>query len=60
MEGSRWYLTFAYFKLAVILQQIYVRWRARKSRDPRFICVAAIARDLILYAAERSDRGAAL
>ena len=60
VEGIGWYLTFAYFKLAVILQQIYVRWREGKSRDPRFGRFGKIARDLILYAAERADRGARL
>lgn len=31
-----WYLPFAYFKLAVILQQIYARWVRGQTRDPRF------------------------
>jgi aminoglycoside phosphotransferase (APT) family kinase protein len=37
-EVSRmdWYLPFAYFKLAVILQQIYARWKRGQTRDPRF------------------------
>ena len=31
-----YYLTFAYFKLAVILQQIYARWHRGQTRDERF------------------------
>ena len=31
-----YYLTFAYFKLAAILQQIYARWHRGNTRDERF------------------------
>lgn len=31
-----YYLVFAYFKLAVILQQIYVRWKRGQTQDERF------------------------
>ncbi|WPD18569.1 phosphotransferase family protein [Thermaerobacter composti] len=52
VSGIGWYLLFAYFKLAVIVQQIYYRWRAGQTRDPRFATFGAMARDLIEYAAE--------
>jgi aminoglycoside phosphotransferase (APT) family kinase protein len=32
----RWYEIFAAFKLAVIVQQIYIRWRRGQTRDARF------------------------
>ncbi len=32
----RWYEVFAAFKLAVIVQQIYIRWRRGQTRDARF------------------------
>jgi aminoglycoside phosphotransferase (APT) family kinase protein len=36
LRAMRFYSTFAYFKLAVILQQIYVRWKRGQTRDERF------------------------
>jgi len=36
LSGMRWYLIFGYFKLAVILQQIYYRWHRGQTKDPRF------------------------
>lgn len=36
LSGMRWYVIFGYFKLAVILQQIYYRWYRGQTRDPRF------------------------
>jgi aminoglycoside phosphotransferase (APT) family kinase protein len=36
LSSMQFYLTFAYFKLSVILQQIYVRWLRGQTRDPRF------------------------
>lgn len=52
VSGVAWYLLFAYFKLAVIVQQIYCRWRAGQTRDPRFATFGTMARNLIEYAAE--------
>jgi aminoglycoside phosphotransferase (APT) family kinase protein len=34
--GIRWYHVFALFKLGVVLQQIYARWVAGKTKDERF------------------------
>jgi aminoglycoside phosphotransferase (APT) family kinase protein len=36
VDGLDYYLVFAYFKLAVILQQIYFRWKRGQTQDPRF------------------------
>jgi aminoglycoside phosphotransferase (APT) family kinase protein len=45
-----YYLTFAYFKLAVIIQQIYARWHRGQTRDERFADFGARARVLVEYA----------
>ena len=45
-----WYLVFAYFKLAVIVQQIHARWARGQTRDPRFALLGERARTLILHA----------
>ena len=36
LSSMHFYLTFAYFKLAVILQQIYIRWLRGQTQDQRF------------------------
>jgi aminoglycoside phosphotransferase (APT) family kinase protein len=36
MEHLRWHEVLGVFKLAVILQQIYVRFVRGQTRDPRF------------------------
>jgi aminoglycoside phosphotransferase (APT) family kinase protein len=51
-----YYLTFAYFKLAVVIQQIYCRWKAGQTQDPRFSDFDGRVRQLMLYAAERIQR----
>jgi aminoglycoside phosphotransferase (APT) family kinase protein len=48
----RYYVAFAYFKLGVILQQIYYRWRQGQTRDERFAQHGAVATNLIRKAAE--------
>jgi aminoglycoside phosphotransferase (APT) family kinase protein len=45
-----WYLTFAYFKLAVIVQQIHARWVRGQTRDPRFASFGERARTLVVHA----------
>ncbi|ADU51443.1 aminoglycoside phosphotransferase [Thermaerobacter marianensis DSM 12885] len=57
VSGIGWYLVFAYFKLAVILQQIYYRWRAGQTRDRRFASFGEKARGLIQLAAEAAAAG---
>jgi aminoglycoside phosphotransferase (APT) family kinase protein len=36
LSGIAWYEVFAAFKLAVIIQQIYIRWRRGQTQDERF------------------------
>ncbi len=45
------YITFAYFKLAVILQQIYVRWKRGQTHDERFATFGNRVQKLIEHAA---------
>jgi aminoglycoside phosphotransferase (APT) family kinase protein len=54
LGAIEWYLTFAYFKLAVILQQIYARWRRGQTRDERFAAFGGHVRALIAHATERA------
>lgn len=44
------YLTFAYFKLAVIVQQIYFRYKNGQTQDPRFAHFDRFVKSLIRYA----------
>ncbi len=50
LTAMNFYLTFAYFKLAVICQQIYFRWKKGQTRDERFAHLDAFVRNLIQYA----------
>jgi aminoglycoside phosphotransferase (APT) family kinase protein len=43
-------MTFSYFKLAVILQQIYARYVRGQTRDPRFAGFGHAVRTLIVHA----------
>jgi len=45
-----YYLTFAYFKLAVIVQQIYYRFKKGQTQDPRFSQFNQFVKNLIEYA----------
>ncbi|MDE5411789.1 phosphotransferase family protein [Alkalihalobacterium chitinilyticum] len=49
------YLTFAFYKIAVILQQIYYRWKIGKANDERFETLIIGVRNLIENAS-RSQR----
>jgi aminoglycoside phosphotransferase (APT) family kinase protein len=46
------YVAFAYFKLGVILQQIYARWHAGQTHDDRFSSHGRVATNLIRKAAQ--------
>lgn len=48
-----WYLVFGSWKLGVILQQIYIRWRRGQTQDERFASLDEGARLLFELAAER-------
>ena len=48
-----WYVVFGTFKLAVVLQQIYIRWLRGQTSDERFAVMGEGARQLLDLAAER-------
>lgn len=48
-----WYLVFGAWKLAIILQQIYIRWRRGQTQDERFATLDEGARHLFRLAADR-------
>ncbi|WP_047151728.1 phosphotransferase family protein [Aneurinibacillus tyrosinisolvens] len=54
----QYYLTFAYFKLAVICQQIYYRWKMGQTTDERFAGLGGFVRALILHAQQCMERKA--
>jgi aminoglycoside phosphotransferase (APT) family kinase protein len=51
LSGLRWYVAFAYFKLGVIIQQIYYRWYNGQTHDERFAGHGEVASNLIRMAA---------
>jgi aminoglycoside phosphotransferase (APT) family kinase protein len=55
LSSMHFYMTFAYFKLAVILQQIYVRWKRGQTQDKRFAIFGSHIRILINYAAQLAE-----
>lgn len=48
-----WHLVFGSWKLAIILQQIYIRWLRGQTRDERFASLDEGARSLFRLAADR-------
>jgi len=54
-ESVDWYLVFGSWKLAVILQQIYIRWRRGQTQDDRFEALGEGARHLFELAAQRRN-----
>ncbi|AQQ51972.1 phosphotransferase family protein [Planococcus lenghuensis] len=50
VSNMKFYLTFAYFKLAVIIQQIYYRYRQGQTQDKRFAHFNRFADSLIRHA----------
>jgi aminoglycoside phosphotransferase (APT) family kinase protein len=57
LSEMHWYMVFGYFKLAVILQQIYARWKKGQTSDERFANFDRRVRTLILHANGLADRG---
>lgn len=49
ISNMNFYLTFAYFKLAVICQQIYFRWKKGQTQDERFASLNQFVSSLIQY-----------
>ncbi|MDQ6670898.1 MAG: phosphotransferase family protein, partial [Chloroflexota bacterium] len=52
VSGLDYYVAFAYFKIGVILQQIYYRFHMRQTHDERFSGHGKVASNLIRKAAE--------
>ncbi len=52
-----YYLTFAYFKLAVICQQIYYRWKKGQTQDARFAGMGDFVHRLIDHANHTAEKG---
>lgn len=50
-----WYLVFGSWKLAIILQQIYIRWLRGQTQDERFRSLDEGARHLFRLAADRKS-----
>jgi aminoglycoside phosphotransferase (APT) family kinase protein len=50
ISNMNFYLTFAYFKLAVICQQIYYRWKKGQTQDERFASLNLFVNNLVQYA----------
>lgn len=57
LSSMHFYMTFAYFKLAVILQQIYVRWKRGQTQDPRFAIFGSRVITLVNIARQMVARG---
>ncbi|MFJ7730123.1 phosphotransferase family protein [Neobacillus sp. NPDC097160] len=55
ITNFNFYLTFAYFKLAVIGQQIYYRYKKGQTTDTRFANFNHFVKNLILHAANVAD-----
>jgi aminoglycoside phosphotransferase (APT) family kinase protein len=51
VSGLTWYIAFAYYKVGVIIQQIYYRWHRGQTHDARFEGHGAVAVNLIRHAA---------
>jgi aminoglycoside phosphotransferase (APT) family kinase protein len=52
LSNLRWYLAFAYFKVGVICQQIYVRWHRGQTHDARFEGLGDVATWMIRRASD--------
>ncbi|ANU11658.1 hypothetical protein A1A1_01623 [Planococcus antarcticus DSM 14505] len=50
VSDMNFYLTFAYFKLAVIVQQIYFRYKKGQTQDPRFVHFDQYVKSLMTHA----------
>lgn len=57
LSEMHWYMTFGYFKLAVILQQIYARWKKGQTGDRRFANFGEKVRNLVIHANALAGKG---
>lgn len=56
LSTMHFYRTLAYFKLAVIIQQIYVRWKRGQTQDERFAIFGERVRFLMRYAIQLIEK----
>ncbi|MBN3524862.1 phosphotransferase family protein [Paenibacillus apiarius] len=56
VSDVHYYLTFAYFKLAVICQQIYYRWKKGQTKDGRFARFNETVQALVAHALRQTER----
>jgi aminoglycoside phosphotransferase (APT) family kinase protein len=57
LSEMHFYIILAYFKMAVIIQQIYVRWWRGQTQDERFAAYGARVHPMIIYAAQLAEKG---
>ena len=57
LSAMHFYMVFAYFKLVVIIQQIYVRWKRGQTQDERFAIFGSRVRSIIHYASQLVEKG---
>jgi aminoglycoside phosphotransferase (APT) family kinase protein len=57
LSGMHWHVVFGYFKLAVILQQIYARWKKGQTKDDRFADFDEKVRNVITHANALVEKG---
>ncbi|HEY1350933.1 MAG TPA: phosphotransferase family protein [Ktedonobacteraceae bacterium] len=57
LSSMHFYMTFAHFKLATILQQIYMRWKRGQTQDARFAVFGARLSTLVAIAQQMAARG---
>lgn len=53
IDSGNWYVVFGTFKMAVVLQQIFQRWKSGATDDDRFASMGESARQLLDLAYER-------
>lgn len=51
LSAMHYYLTFGYFRMVVIIQQIYARWKRGQTQDARFADFGRRVRSLVEHAA---------
>jgi len=56
LSSIDFYMIFAYFKFAVIAQQIYVRWKRGQTKDARFEAFGSRVGYVIAYAAALAEK----
>lgn len=57
LSDMLFYMTFAYFKMIVIIQQIYYRWKRGQTHDERFASFDIRIRHIMAYAAHLAEQG---